>query len=83
MLSRMQLSGDPRCADALAELQQRRQPDGRWRPGGYWWKPPGSTRGTAEVVDWGRSAPSEMITLNALRIFKATRPTATACGQTS
>ena len=29
--------------------------------------------GTAEAVDWERSAPSEMITLNALRILQATR----------
>jgi len=26
---------------------------------------------TAEVVDWGRSGPNEMITVNALRVLKA------------
>jgi hypothetical protein len=71
VLSRMRLTGDPRCRDALAVLERRRGPDGRWRPGAYWWKPPGTPRGTVEVVDWGRSAPSEMITLNALRILRA------------
>jgi hypothetical protein len=25
----------------------------------------------AEVVDWGRSGPNEMLTLNALRVLKA------------
>jgi hypothetical protein len=58
VLSRMRLTGDPRCSDALAVLQRRRRPDGRWQPGGYWWKPPGTPGGTVEVVDWGRSAPS-------------------------
>lgn len=31
---------------------------------------PGSTT-TPEVVDWGRSGPNQMITLNALRTLKA------------
>jgi hypothetical protein len=66
VLSRMGLTGDLRCRDALAVLQRRRRPDGRWQPGAYWWKPPGTAHGTAEVVDWG---PSQMITLNALRAF--------------
>jgi hypothetical protein len=35
-----------------------------------WWKPPGGTT-TPEVVDWGRSGPNQMITLNALRALKA------------
>jgi len=65
-----QATGDPRCRDALAVLERRRRPDGRWQPGGYWWKPPGARHGTAEAVDWGRSAPSEMITLNALRVLR-------------
>lgn len=70
VLSRMDLAGDERCADALDVLERRRLPDGRWRPGGYWWKPPGSEGGNVEVVDWGRSGPNEMITLNALRVLK-------------
>jgi hypothetical protein len=70
VLSRMQLTGDPRCRDAIAVLERRRRPDGRWQPGAYWWKPPGTPHGTAEAVDWGRSAPSEMITLNALRVLR-------------
>ena len=70
VLSRMGKASDPRASDALEELERRRLPDGRWQPSGYWWKPPGSTV-TAEVVDWGRSGPNEMITLNALRVLRA------------
>jgi hypothetical protein len=68
VLSRMGLTDDPRCSDALELLERRRRPDGRWQPGAYWWKPR-TTRGHVEVVDWGRSGPNEMITLNALRIL--------------
>lgn len=83
VLSRMRLSSDPRCRDALAVLERRRHPDGRWHPSAYWWKPPGTPRGTADVVDWGRSAPNEMITLNALRILKTRTCTASPSGRTS
>ena len=82
VLSRMGLATDPRASDALDLLERRRLKDGRFRPGAYWWRP--HTRGrqanggvdpgdgpNAEVVDWGRSAPNEMITLNALRVLRA------------
>jgi hypothetical protein len=71
VLSRMGLAGDPRCSDAVEVLERLRLPDGRWQPGGSWWNPPGSSRGGAEVVDWGRSGPNEMITLNALRVLRS------------
>ena len=70
VLTRAGKADDPRASDALDELQRRRLPDGRWQPGGCWWQPPGSTV-TPEVLDWGRSGPNEMITLNALRVLKA------------
>ena len=70
VLSRMGKAGDPRASDALDELERRRLPDGRWQADGYWWQPPPSTI-TPEVVDWGRSGPSEMVTLNALRVLRA------------
>jgi hypothetical protein len=73
ILSRMGKAGDPRASDALDELERRRRPDGRWQASGYWWKPPPSTT-AAETVDWGRSGPNEMITLNALRARRASRP---------
>jgi hypothetical protein len=70
VLSRMGLAGDPRAADALELVEQRRRPDGRWQAGARWWRPPGSKGSNVEVVDWGRG-PSEMITLNALRVLRA------------
>jgi hypothetical protein len=69
VLSRLGLTGDPRCDDAFEVLEHRRLADGRWRPGGYWWFAPGASSGRVDVVDWGRSAPNEMITLNALRVM--------------
>jgi hypothetical protein len=70
VLSRMGKATDPRAGDALDELQRRQLADGRWRPGSYWWRPAGQ-RGMQDVVDWGRSGPNEMITLNALRVLRA------------
>jgi hypothetical protein len=69
LLARMGQARDERAADALDLLEQRRLADGRWEAGGYWWRQPGSS-GALEVVDWGRGAPNEMITLNALRVLR-------------
>ena len=71
VLSRMGLAADPRAQDAVELVEELRLPDGRWRAGGRWWKPPGSKGSNVEVVDWGRSGPSGMITLNALRVLAA------------
>ena len=70
VLARMGLADDPRAADALDLLEQRMLPDGRWRAGGRWWKPPGSKGSNVEAVDWG-SGPSELLTLHALRVLRA------------
>jgi hypothetical protein len=70
LLARIGLVRDKRCGDAVDLLERRRLPDGRWRPGAYWWSLPGSAR-APEAVDWGRSGPSEMLTLNALRVLRA------------
>lgn len=70
VLSRLGRLGDPRAAEALDLLVRRQRSDGRWYAGNYWWKAPGNPR-SAEAVDWGRSAPSEMLTLNALRILRS------------
>lgn len=69
-LARMGRVTDERATDALDLLERRRLPDGRWRPGAYWWQPAGSSR-APEAVDWGRGAPNEMLTLNALRVLRA------------
>jgi hypothetical protein len=70
LLTRLGHARDERTADALDVLEERRLPDGRWQASVAWWQPPGSTR-TVEAVDWGRGQPSEMATLNALRILRA------------
>jgi hypothetical protein len=73
VLSRLGKAGDPRAGEALELLMRRRRADGRWQPGGCWWRPPGNRTGSGpvEVVDWGRSGPNEMLTLNALRVLTA------------
>lgn len=70
VLSRLGLAGDERAGDALDELERQRRPDGRWNAGTPWWGPVGGSR-SPEVVDWGRTGPNELITLNALRVLKA------------
>ncbi len=70
VLSRMGKVCDPRATEALDETERGRLPDGRWQPGGWWWKP-GAGSVTPEVVDWGCEGPNEMITLNALRVLRA------------
>jgi hypothetical protein len=71
IIARLELAGDPRAGDALDVLERKRLRDGRWRPGGHWWRLPGSAGSNVEIVDWGRGAPNEMITLNALRVLRA------------
>jgi hypothetical protein len=70
VLARMGLAGDPRAADGLDLLESLRLPDGRWRPGGRWWKAPGAKGSNVEAVDWG-SGPSELLTLHSLRVLRA------------
>jgi hypothetical protein len=70
VLGRLGRLDDPRCADALDVVERQRRPDGCWNAGGRWWRPPGGTSPYAEAVDWGSSRPSEMVTLNALRVLR-------------
>jgi hypothetical protein len=70
VMTRLGLVRDERCRDALDLLEEKRLPDGRWQADGSWWRRPGSSGSNTEVVDWGRG-PSEMITLNALRVLTA------------
>lgn len=70
ILSRLGALRDPRSSEALDWVESKRGEDGGWRADAFYWKPPG--RGSnAEIVDWGRSGPNEMITLNALRVLRA------------
>jgi hypothetical protein len=75
VLARMDVLPDPRAADALELLRSRRRPDGCWTAHGSWWRPPSSTTGQRDVVDWGRTGPNEMITLNALTVLSAAAAT--------
>jgi hypothetical protein len=70
VLSRLGKATEPRTSDAYEVLLERRLDDGRWRPGGYWWKL-GEGKGNTDIVDWGRAGPNELITLNALRVLAA------------
>jgi hypothetical protein len=72
MLSRCGKATDPRAAEALDLIDAKRGLDGRWRADGRrYWRPPGSTGSNVEAVDWGRSGPNEMVTLNAVRVLRA------------
>jgi hypothetical protein len=70
VLGRLGRLGDPRADEALDVVARKRRADGLWHADGYWWRPAGSAT-AAEVVDWGRRGPNEMITLNALRVLRA------------
>ena len=59
------------AAKLLALLVGLQRADGCWHKGPSWWRKPGSPGSNVEVVDWGRRGPSEMITLNALRVLGA------------
>ncbi len=71
-LTRIGKITDPRAADGLDLLEQRRRPDGRWAADRQWWVKPGHRfTHQYDVVDWGVAGePSEMITLSALRILR-------------
>ena len=62
---------DPRTEDAIELVLDAQRDDGRWNKGPSWWRKPGSAGANVEVVDWGGRGPSEMVTLNSLRILKA------------
>jgi len=76
ILSRIGGLDDPRAAEGLDLLESLRRPDGTWHKGPSWWRKPGSPGSNVEAVDWGGRGPSEMTTLNALRILKAAGRTA-------
>jgi hypothetical protein len=62
----------PPAAEALDLLEAKRRPDGRWNAEGRrYGRPPGSAGSNVEVLDRGPSRPSELVTLNALRVLRA------------
>jgi hypothetical protein len=60
---------DPRTADALDLLEEKRRDDGTWRTNGRWWSPPGGSR-AEEAVDWGESQ-HELLTERAREVLAA------------
>jgi hypothetical protein len=62
---------DPRAEDGIELLLGLRRADGLWHKGPAWWRRPGSPGSNVEAVDWGRRGPSEMTTLNALRVLRS------------
>ena len=71
ILSRMGKLDDPRTEDAIELVAGAQRDDGRWNKGPSWWRKPGSPGANVEAVDWGGRGPSEMVTLNSLRILAA------------
>lgn len=63
ILDRMGSLPDPRSADAIQILRDKRLDDGRWPAEGKWYR--------SEIVDWGGHGPNEMITLSALRVLRS------------
>jgi hypothetical protein len=69
-LTRFGRIDDRRAGDGLDLLERKRRPDGLWAADRQWWAP--AKDRCTDVVEWGRAhEPSEMITLNALRILRA------------
>jgi hypothetical protein len=71
ILSRLGLARDPRAREAIDVLRSLRREDGTWRAGRAWWRAPGRAGTNVEAVDWGRTVPHQLVTLNALRILRA------------
>jgi hypothetical protein len=69
VLDRAGKLNDPRTGEALALLESKRAEDGTWKAEGRFWRVGPVDAPNAEVVDWGRDGPNEMITLNALRVL--------------
>jgi hypothetical protein len=71
VLSRLGRVRDSRAHEGLDLLIGLQRDDGRWHAGPCWWRALGRDGTAVEVVDWGRRGPSEMITLNALRVLRS------------
>lgn len=71
VIARVDRCTDPRASDALALLEKKRRPDGKWNAQAQWWRT-GDSKKPPEVVDWGSAGePNPMVTLNALRVLAA------------
>jgi len=72
MLMRAGALPDAQAHDALDLLRQQQQPDGRWVPAGaQYWR--GTTGTYGDPAGWSPTTASQMLTLNALRVLRASR----------
>lgn len=73
LLARLGRATDRSAREAVDLLEAKRRPDGLWAADRQWWQPSESRfKHQYEVVDWGEAGvPSEMITLNVLRILRS------------
>jgi hypothetical protein len=71
VLERAGKLSDPRTREALDLVESKRAKDGTWHVEGRFWHWGPVNAANTEVVDWGGHGPSEMITLNALRVLAA------------
>jgi hypothetical protein len=89
ILSRAGKLSDPRTKEALDIVEKKRGPDGLWRADDSYWTlrrtPPEKSKvsvSNVEIVDWGRTGPNKMITLNALRMLKVSGRIENSLGKT-
>jgi hypothetical protein len=68
VLTRAGYGSDPRTSAAREQIAGQRRPDGTWRAGPPWWRPPGSSGSNVEAIDWG-SAMHDIVTSNALAVI--------------
>ena len=69
VLDRVGKLKDPRTREALDIIASKRSSSGTWCAEGRYWRKGRASAPNTEVVDWGNEGPSEMITLNALRVL--------------
>jgi hypothetical protein len=67
VLDRAGFRHDPRTRRARDVVAGKQRADGRWRAVRPWWRPPGSSSGLVEAVDWGDVA-HQAVTLKALLV---------------
>ncbi len=63
------LLADPRAADGLDLLESKAPSDGRFATTHAWWQAGRHVTSPTDVVDWGRGRPSEVLTLQAVRVL--------------
>ena len=78
MLDRAGKLDDERIGDGVDLIMSKQNEDGSWSPEDFYWSlkrkgPSKVATSNVEIVDWGRKEPNKFVTLNALRVLKASR----------